>query len=335
VRITQLILAAAFGLALAACGGGGGSAAGTASSTPAASSGPTSTALQTSVPAATYAAASAEAAAYRVLNQERERCGVGLLAQSAELDTSAAGHTNYLVLRMLDGQIGTHDETPGLTGFVAVKVWDRTQLAGYKGAYIGEDIAYTAPDLANDVTGERLIRGLLATVYHQASLLDGFRDVGLSVGFPDKAPTATRVRVITVDLGHQTSAGKQEPSGLVTYPCEGTTGIQPAMPGEIPDPFTSLGFSAGPNVGHPLEVRGTTGTTVKLTSASLVSGAKTVPVTLYHVSDDKNGLLDPNQAFVIPREPLAVSTTYQATVTGTMDGVAFSRSFSFSTRSTP
>lgn len=324
---------------LAAAGGGGSTAPQTPStpsnpSNPSTPGGGTSTSLQTSVTAATYAATSAEASAYKVLNQERLRCGVGLLAQNSSLDTAAAGQTNYQVLRQLEGTFGSHNQAPGLFGYVAATPADRVAIAGYKGTYIGEDIAYAKPDQANDVTGENLVRGLLATVYHQSSVLDGFRDVGVSVGFPDKAPAATRFPVLTLNLGYLTATGAQEPTDVVTYPCEGSTGVQPAMIGESPDPFTGLGFSAGPTVGHPILVRAPTGKVIKLTSASITAGAKTVPSVLYHVSDDKNNLLKPHQAFVIPREGLAVSTTYQVNVAGTVDGTAFSRSFSFTTRST-
>lgn len=340
LRFTSFIVAAFLGLSLAACGGGGGGGTATTPQPPTTPSNPstpgggTSTSLQTSVPAATYATTSAEASAYKILNQERLRCGVGLLAQNSSLDTAAAGQTNYQVLRQLEGTFGSHNQTAGLSGYVATTPADRVAIAGYKGTYIGEDIAYAKPDQANDLTGENLVRSLLATVYHQSSVLDGFRDVGVSVGFPDKAPAATRFPVLTLNLGYLSSQGAQEPTDVVTYPCEGSTGVQPAMIGESPDPFTGLGFAAGPTVGHPILVRAPTGKVIKLTSASLTAGAKIVPSVLYHVSDDKNNLLKPHQAFVIPREGLAVSTTYQVNVTGTVDGAAFSRSFSFTTRST-
>lgn len=175
------------------------------------------------------------------------------------------------------------------------------------------------------------MRGLLATVYHQSSLMDGFRDVGLSVGFPDKAPLETRFPVIAVNLGYLDATGKQEPNAVVPYPCEGSRGIQPVMAGENPDPFAGLGFTANSSVGHPIMVRGATGSTVKLTSASLLAGSKTVPVLLYHSTDDKHGLLQPYQAFVVPREALHAATSYVANVTGTVDGKSFNRSFVFIT----
>lgn len=322
-------------LSIAACGGGGASPdtqtapSGAAPSSP---SGPVAS-LQTSVPSASYGPFSAEAAAFRILNQERLRCGVGLLAQSAALDAAAAGHAQYQVLRQLEGKFGEHNQVPGMTGFMAVTPAERARLAGYPGTAIGENLAYTFPGLANDITGERLVRGLLATVYHQSSLMDGFREVGLSVGFPDKAPLETRFPVIAVNLGYTLAAGKQDPSAVVTYPCEGSSGIQPAMAGERPDPFAHLGFTANAEVGHPIMVRGATGTTVKLISASVATGSTSLPVLMYHATDDAHGLLQPYQAFVIPRVALQAGATYQANVVGTVDGVNFSRSFSFSTRS--
>lgn len=214
---------------------------------------------------------------------------------------------------------------------MAVTPAERARLAGYPGLAVGENLGYALPDQTNAVTGEGLIRGLLATVYHQSSLMDGFRDVGLSVGFPDKAPLETRFPVIAVNFGYIDAAGKQDPNTVVTYPCEGTNGIQPAMAGENPDPFAGMGFAADSSVGHPIMVRGATGSTVKLTSATLVAGSRAVPVLLYHSTDDKHGMLQPYQAFVVPREALQTTTSYLANVTGTVNGISFSRSFIFTT----
>lgn len=324
-------------LSLAACGGGGSSTGGQttppATLLPAPGS-PPAPSIQTSVPPPTYAPASIELAAFRVLNQERQRCGVGLLAQNAALDVAAVGQALYQVMRQLEGRFGGHDQVPGMAGYVAATAADRARLAGYPGTAVGEDLGYFRPDLPNDVTGEGLVRGLLATVYHQSSLMDGFRDVGLSVGVPDKAPPATRFPVIAMNLGYLDAVGKQDPNAVITYPCEGTSGIQPAMAGENPDPFAGLGFTANSGVGHPIMVRGATGSIVKLISANLAAGSRTVPVVLYHATDDKNGLLRPYQAFVIPRETLQAGATYQVNLAGTVNGEAFSRSFTFTTAAT-
>jgi uncharacterized protein YkwD len=329
---TNLAAAVATSLVLTACGGGGGS-----SSTPAPSPTPSpSTALQTSVPAPTYAAGSAELAAFTVLNAQRERCGFGLLAQNAALDQAAKGQTNYQVQRLLEGTFGGHEQTPGLSGFTASTVAARAALAGYNGTYIGEDLVWLSPGQALDVTGEAQIRRLMASVYHQGSLLQVYRDVGISMGFADQAPAATRRHVMTVNLAYSANASGQQPSSTVTYPCDGVTGVAPVMGAELPEPFSRLGFTSGvgAGVGHPIYVRTPEGTTARLTSASITAGAKTLPVTLYHQADDPNGFLAKNEAFVIPREAMAVSTTYSVNLAGTADGVAFSRSFSFSTRAT-
>lgn len=320
-------------LLLVGCGGGGGESSAQPPVAPPPSTGVAS-GLQVSVPAATYSSTSAEAFVFKVLNQERLRCGVGQLAQSAALDVAAAGQTNYQLLRQLEGVFGSHVQTPGVVGFTAATPADRAALAGYKGSYIGEDIAYVMPGLSADVTGDSLVRVLLATVYHQASLMDNFRDVGISVGFPEKAPVITRFPVLTMNLGHTSNSGPQEPTDVVTYPCEGSSGVQPSMAAESPDPFAGMGFTAGSNVGHPILVRASSGKVVRLTSATISSGSKNVQSSLYHVSDDRNGLLKPYQAFVVPREALSAATTYQVIVTGTVDGSAFSRAFAFTTRST-
>lgn len=331
---TNLAAAVATSLVLTACGGGGGS-----SSTPAPAPSPApspSTALQTSVPAPTYAAGSAELAAFTVLNAQRERCGFGLLAQNAALDQAAKGQTNYQVQRMLEGTIGGHDQTQGLSGFTATTPSARVALAGYSAALVTEGLVWLPPGQPLDVTGEAQIRRLMASVYHQRSLLQVYRDAGFSMAFADQAPAVTRFHVMTVNLAYPSGAAGQQPSSTVTYPCDGVTGVAPSMPAESPDPFARLGFTSGvgAGVGHPIYVRTPEGTTVRLTSATVMAGAKSLPISLFHQADDPNDRLAKNEAFVIPREAMAVSTTYSVNLAGTADGVAFSRSFSFSTRAT-
>ena len=87
---------------LVACGGGGGGGESAGSVTP----GPIvvapppavlDTSIMTSVPAATYAAGTGERVAYDLLNAERQRCGLGLLAQNTKLDSAAAAQLKYSI----------------------------------------------------------------------------------------------------------------------------------------------------------------------------------------------------------------------------------------------
>lgn len=148
MRLFAWLASAFVTLCLAACGGGGASSDGQGTSPvlapPAASPTPAAL-LQTSVPVANYITTSAEAAAYRILNQERLQCGVGALAQNAGLDAAAAGQAQYQVLRQLEGRFGGHDQVPGTRGYVAVTPAERAKLAGYPGLAVGENSAMPYP----------------------------------------------------------------------------------------------------------------------------------------------------------------------------------------------
>ena len=86
---------------LVGCGGGGGSD----SNGPASASAPP----PASVAGASYAPGSGQRLAYDQLNVSRQRCGFGMLAQSAPLDQAATAHASYM---SSNGEFG-HGEDPG------------------------------------------------------------------------------------------------------------------------------------------------------------------------------------------------------------------------------
>lgn len=316
-------------LVIAACGGGGGS-----TSTPTPTQTPTPTpngAIQTSIPAPTYAVGSAELTAFNIVNAHRDKCGFGLVAQSSQLDVAASGHANYMRLRLNEGTVPGHDEDPTKSGFTAVTGSERAQRAGFSGPSIGEYISFGGLE-AGPLAGEELVRNMLASVYHAAGMLDGSRVVGVAVAYADaKAPLPFSALAWQPGLASGTVA--QAPTDVVTFPCEGTTGVRPAMLGEDPDPFTKIGLQAGPNIGQPVYVRAPSGTAVKLSAANIREvGGSAVTVVLYHSTDDPRGSLASNQAFVIPTQPLKAATSYDVNLSGAVGTQSWSRSFRFSTK---
>jgi len=334
-----LIAALATAAALAACGGGGSSSSDTGTGSGGSNSGngggsSSGGDVQTSVPASTYTAGSAEAAAFAALNTERDRCGFGLVAQSAKLDTAAGNHAAYLTTLMNANTAPTgHTEDAAGAGFTGATPDVRIAGTGYSYTSWGEDVTYynlgTASVTTDAQYGNALLRNVMATVYHQASLLSGFRDIGLGVSYASSS-TSYPEAVLVADLG--TTTTMQNPTGVLTYPCNGSTNVQPYMLGESPNPFAGLGFEPDSSTGQPIYVRAASGSTITLTSATVTAANGTsIPVTLYETAQDPNGMLGTNEAFVIPRAGLAQGSTYTVTVNGTVDGSAFSRSFSFST----
>lgn len=332
---------------LAACGGGGGGSDAPSTPNPASPTNPSvpstpgtpttpvtppSTTIVDAVPAATYAAGTAEAAVFKVLNAERSTCGFGKVAQSAQLDVAAQGQASYQKLRADEGVIvAGHDQDPAKSGFVAVTIPERVAKTGYNAAASTEDISQYFIGSTADY-GNSLTRVLLGSVYHARSVLDGWRDMGASVTYASGAPAGYQLATLAWVGGTQSGQAQQQAADVVTYPCQGTSGVHPYMFPESPEPFAGLGFTSGDTVGHPIFVRAPQGKVLTIATATVTSsGGKVVPVLVYTAAIDPNKLVQNNEAFVVPREPLALGGSYTVQVQGDISGVAFTRTFTFST----
>jgi hypothetical protein len=330
----------ALAAALSACGGGGSDSSDsstpttttTGSTTTTTTTTSTDSSLVTTAPASTYPSGSDNAIAFNLINSERLSCGFGAVTQNAALDTAAANHATYLVDRLEEDVYGSHTEDPSLSGYTGATFGDRDESAGYdwqSGGTVSEDFDFYWPGTTTGYASG-LVRNMFATVYHLASMVNGNRDAGVGVQI---SSSGYQTSVMDWESGTLLPAVQQQTTGLMTYPCNGSTGIQPHMGGtESPEPFTSLGFSSGTTVGQPLYFKAPEGSTIVLTSATLMAAdGSVVNTTLYQYTDDSNSELSSNQGFVIPRASLAFGTSYTAVVAGTIDGTAFTNIFSFTT----
>lgn len=353
-------LLAAFALVLTACGGGG-DGDNTAPSQSAAASGSTtggsstSVAPVTTVPQADYSAQE-KTDVFNRLNSDRARCGFGKLAQNAKLDVAAQGHADYLVLN----NAYTHYQTVGNPGFTGVAPGDRFTAAGYVWTGIaGESIGTTYYGSAfngkppsggipqysvTPLSATNTLRLLYSTVYHLRSLMVGNRDVGLGVSTvdttsPDGTATIKRLVVNTgVDMGSVQQAIAAD--GLLSFPCEGTTGTNPYFGDELPDPFPSGPSRTMNPYGQPVYLMSGPSTTLTVGSARItLQGGGDVPVTILTKANDPNHILNDNQVYIVPTQALAENATYQVTIAGTSTGKvsasnptgAFTVSFTFQT----
>lgn len=314
-KLLSLQLAAMFFAVamLAGCGGGG--SGGEPGQTPA--SAPVSTNLETSVPQPTYAVASGEAIAFATFNAARQQCGFGLLAQNARLDTAAAGHGKYLALN----NVMSHFQVAGNPGFTGERPFDRAVAAGYGTTQVGEDINFGG----TGETADYLTRGLLAAPYHAIGALFGYRDIGLS-WVPSFSGAANN---LIVEFGLAAGTTLQDAGAVLTYPCEGTTGVRTAMSGEMPNPFPN---DLATVWGQPIIVNGVSDLTIR--SASLTGPNGSLPIKAIYgggQANDPNGVCRGAWACVLPAA-LTANTTYAVTVAGTSGGATFNLAFSFKTR---
>jgi len=338
--------------ALAACGGGGGGGgaalpllipatsngtgapADTAPSRVAPNDGAQSSTLVTAVAPDSYGPASEGHQAFELLNAERGRCGFGLVAQNTRLDAAAQAHADW---QILNNQL-SHTEAAGTSGFTGATPLDRVSAAGYAAGGIGEEIAtlYYRGSIAG--TGVFGVRALLALPYHQLGMLGGYREVGIALRGSDELGTTGTFgprAVQQFNLGFARSDGPQEPAGdqVLTYPCEGTSGVFYEITDETPNPVPGRDLRALP-LGPGVLVAVRSGQALAISSATMTMVSGGMPVALrppLTKDSDPNAVLAAHQAVLIPDASLVPNTSYAVRVAGTRDGVPFEKSFRFAT----
>lgn len=315
--LTAVAMAAA--ALLAACGGGGGgsSSSPAASTTPAA---PDPNAANVATP--TYAAASAQQTIFAGVNRQRQQCGFPTLIENTVLDSAANAHAKYMGT---NGGLITDTEVSSNPGFTGVSYSDRAVHFGYPaGPYSGGESAgyYTNATLSEAQYGQQITAEWLGGIYHIALVVWPVTQIGIGWnettfnGFPEIQSTVSIANL-------QVMKGNLP----LTFPCQGTTGVAYSVAGETPTPPNT----SGP-WGTPIAVSGNQSDTVVLQSGTITDTlGHTVNLQVLNSSTDPNKLLPTFEAVAYPNSPLSPNTTYSVSLTGTINGTAFSRSFSFTT----
>jgi uncharacterized protein YkwD len=309
---------------------------------PAAAPPATFTAVVSTQQPSTYPAGSEQKAAFDLLNQERLACGFGTLAQNTALDTAALNHSMYQFIN----NVSTHEEDKVQypNGFTGHTVLDRVVYAGYGTPATvrraAEDFAEGSRAAATASTvgdGTFYTRALLSAPVHLASMMSdadaagtAFVDSGAIAGYP----FGGRRTMALFNFGFQARQSLDR-SAVVTYPCQGSTGIVWQISNETPGPIPGRNLSVDP-IGPGIVVKVAAGRVLAISAASVVNtntGGATATYILNAANDPSGGVVGTNQAVVIPLAPLAANTAYQVNVSGAHDGVPFSRSFTFTTGS--
>lgn len=321
-KIALPALSVAAAMMLAACGGGGGSGGTSNNGSSTGGTPPASTATSANVATPQYAASSSQLAAFNLLNQERQQCGFPAIAENTQLDSAAAAHAQYM------GQNGgtiTDTEVSGNAGFTGESYANRAghfgypqnvPLGGLSGGY------YTNASLTASQYGQQLVVGWLSGVYHIGITLAPATSIGVGVnqitynGFPEIQASLTVANLQPMTTG-----------GPLTFPCQGTTGVAYLAGGETPTPPNTSG-----NWGTPVAVVGNPGDTVVLQAGTMTdTSGHVISLQLLDSANDPNKLLPAYEGVAYPSAPLAANTTYAVSITGTVNGTAFSRNFSFTT----
>lgn len=330
---------------LSACGGGSDGDANPAlppTVAPAASPNPAIVTTVATPP--TYAPNSEELAAYQLLNAERGRCGFGLLASSASLDRAARAHADYLIVNSLNSHLEDANRFP--EGFTGTDPAARVRAQGYAdlGGVTDEFAFFTSSNamLPKRGIGVLGIRGLLNAPYHLNGLMSGYRDVGVAVRSRDDTGKGQPGVFVQVNAAYTASAGPQRlgSGDVLTYPCQGTVNVNPQLSNETPNPVPGRDLRTAP-LGSTVYVAVREGNRLAITRAAMTRAATGEAVLLRAPITSTNdpygpcltGCFGPHQAYVVPDAPLLPETAYTVTLSGTNNGTAFSRNFTFSTGS--
>lgn len=345
-KLSLIAVASLAGL-LTACGGGGGGEedTGTAPTIPSTDT----VQLQTTSTPATYSTPGL-AAAFDYLNRERLNCGFGALNQNAQLDQAAKNHALYVSSRNNMGD--PHIETEGSNLFTGVTSTDRAKALGYPASngevfevgnlpWIEGDTKFGGQIYNMDGYPAHAIKTILAAPYHAMGALASSIDAGMAFEGRNEVSGTYQTTIMSffAVFGKGTTLGGQEPSTptVRTFPCDGSTGMQPALFSEwIPTGplFANRNTSIDP-VGHPIYIFGESNTTLSIDRATItrVSTGENVPVyetrtkgtDVVHQSNYRDSWV----GFIFPDKPFVPLQQYRVHVEGRNDSRPFVRDFTF------
>lgn len=331
-KLALSALVTAMTLALAACGGGGGGGDGgsnqqpTTPTVPTAPQGPTSVPPSTSVTPPTYASTDARLTTFNDVNNYRLKMGVGALRQDAALDKAADNHLSY---QAANSDFG-HDETAGKPGYTGATPYDQAVAAGAIPnqwvSQVSDRSAFCVDSFKN-------------SIYHLQSITSNQETIGI----------ANRDSLCVINFGVVTGAdgsgyglpawgGQQMPETTFAYsPVDGENVWGTFIPAaESPNPAPDLSAA-----GHPIMFRVPAAKPTDVLTVSSFSlagpGGVAIPVRILIPTNAKSGSVAtaiedahvyPGVAFMLPTQPLPAGT-YTATFSGARNGVAISKSWSF------
>lgn len=299
------ILAAVF---ITACGGSGGGSAAVATTTP-------GTALPTD-PAAPSLSGDTALDGYNWINYRRQLAGLGTLSRNAQIDAAALGHSSY----QRQNNTVSHSQTSGLPGYTGAALGDRLKSAGYTvtGAY-GEVIS-----AASEKSGFYHAEELIGAIYHRFVIFEPiFREAGTGTA------TGNGYTYFTADFAAiGANAAGLGRGNFIVYPAANQTQVPLNFfsDTESPDPVPNQN-----EVGYPISVHGNNAAVLNVQSFTMrPRGGADLPVRLLVRNSDAH--TPDSVAAIVPLAVLKAATVYDVSFSGTLDGAAASRNWSFTTK---
>ncbi|WP_325090409.1 CAP domain-containing protein [Burkholderia contaminans] len=329
IGLSALSIAAV--LALAACGGGGdggsSSTGSTGSGSGSSGGGSTPVAVTGTLDSPQYAQGSAQLAVFNLVNQYRTQCGFPALKENTVLDQAADAHAKYEGLN----NALSDNETAGSQGFTGITYVDRAAHFGFPSGAVGWGVGGGSAALSTSFSGtwagNQMVYSLLAGVYHSGAVMFPVNTVGIGESETQMTSGGNNWTQAWGSMSLLNTATQTLSGAPLTFPCQGVTGVPYRSLGEVPTP-PGVG-SAG--WGTPIVVMSNFSDTIVLQSAAVTGPSGAVAVQILNSDTDPNKLLGKYQGVAYPTSPLAPNTTYNVSISGTVNGTAFSRSFSFTT----
>ena len=256
------------------------------------------------------------------VNYYRTMAGVAPVRADVKLLDAAQAHASYLRATGTTGHYETNKSNPYYTGY---SPFDRIKHQRYSYVSAGEVVASEPSSHP-----ARAVDALMAAIYHRFIILSGdFTQAGPGVTL-DTNQGAEELDV-TVDFGAGDLTRSPISTSLTLYPFDGQqhvpTDFDPAQ--ESPDPMPGHTL-----VGYPLSVQADSRGTVKvklfeLQDISSADRPRRVDAKL--LTHSANAETPVNAAALIPIEPLAPGTAYQASFAGSINGEPVSKVWRFNT----
>ncbi|MHB9116783.1 MAG: CAP domain-containing protein [Burkholderiales bacterium] len=254
-----------------------------------------------------------EAAARNQINLRRGQVGLAALAWNGQLEQAARGHSNYLALNNITG----HYQTAGTNGFTGADPGARITNAGYIWRGYDEVIAF-GPN-----SGVVAVENLMEAIYHRFGIFSPYVDE-IGTGFVDTHPTYTYV--MTADLATRNSTLPSPGAGWVgVYPYNGETGVPIDFYSdeESPDPVPNAN-----RVGYPISIHLDQSQTLSVSSFTVSANGSALPAIQLTSAD---GHTPKSASAIIPTQALTYGTTYTVNFSGTANGAALNKTWSFTT----
>jgi uncharacterized protein YkwD len=317
-RWRPLVAALLVASGLAACGGGGSDSTSAAVNTVAVT--PPSSGANT--PDATAPALTNNIAVdgRNWINYRRTQAGVPTVTENVQINNAALGHSEYL----RTNNLMSHDQVAGRPGFTGVTVANRLNAAGYalpsSGFAYGEVISGTT-----NRSGFYMAEELITAIYHRFVMFEPkFREIGTGA-----ATSSAGYNYFTANFATRGGYGPGiAVNSVVTWPFSAQTSVTPNFlsDSEEPDPVANIN-----DVGYPVSVHANIDAPVTMQTFTLrPRGGAVLQVQVVHpVGTDP---AKRTAVAIVPLAPLQGATTYEASFSGTVNGVPVTRDWSFTTR---